>query len=134
MKYQVLRVVRRDFRRSPHGERGLKYGYRNFDLWCKVSLPAWGAWIEIHKNDAAMCWAQSLPAWGAWIEIKESPLANSDNTGRSPHGERGLKFILTAASLNSLESLPAWGAWIEIKKRERKNHEKTVAPRMGSVD
>ena len=36
----------------------------------------------------------SLPAWGAWIEI----LANSSWVprilGRSPHGERGLKFSI----------------------------------------
>ena len=35
------------YRRSPHGERGLKFCQLRRDGGGKVSLPAWGAWIEI---------------------------------------------------------------------------------------
>ena len=34
-----------------------------------LSLPAWGAWIEIISREAAINALKSLPAWGAWIEI-----------------------------------------------------------------
>ena len=33
---------------------------------------------------------------------------------RSPHGERGLKFVLVAHSFVDVGSLPSRGAWIEI--------------------
>ena len=36
--------------------------------------------------------------------------------GRSPHGERGLKYIYAGEDLPEGESLPARGAWIEILK------------------
>ena len=39
------------------------------------------------------------------------------NAGRSPHGERGLKFPATEANKNAILSLPARGAWIEIQPR-----------------
>ncbi len=34
-----------------------------------VSLPAWGAWIEIIEDRKSFVVCRSLPAWGAWIEI-----------------------------------------------------------------
>ena len=33
----------------------------------------------------------SLPAWGAWIEISDMSV-NASTNRRSPHGERGLKL------------------------------------------
>ena len=36
---------------------------------------------------------QSLPAWGAWVEIIYTADLLEFATGRSPHGERGLKWI-----------------------------------------
>ena len=33
--------------RSPHGERGLKSIRRKLSAKKKLSLPAWGAWVEI---------------------------------------------------------------------------------------
>jgi len=35
-----------------------------------LSLPAWGAWIEIMMIRKIKCIKMSLPAWGAWIEIR----------------------------------------------------------------
>ena len=34
-----------------------------------MSLPAWGAWIEIADTTKTPNNGMSLPAWGAWIEI-----------------------------------------------------------------
>ena len=34
--------------------------------------------------------------------------------GRSPHGERGLKYLLSMLWIMSVKSLPSRGAWIEI--------------------
>ena len=34
-----------------------------------LSLPAWGAWIEILSDGILSVIFSSLPAWGAWIEI-----------------------------------------------------------------
>ena len=35
-----------------------------------MSLPAWGAWIEISVLMSPVVSMPSLPAWGAWIEIQ----------------------------------------------------------------
>ena len=71
MKYAELLQRQSVSRRSPHGERGLKY---NGDGQGQVG---------IHK---------SLPSRGAWIEILPYRLVDMGEAGRSPHGERGLKF------------------------------------------
>ena len=76
------------------------------------SLPAWGAWIEMNLPARISATGRSLPAWGAWIEISPPPPPADDRTGRSPHGERGLK--------SPGYTLIAQGSG--------------VAPRMGSVD
>ena len=77
--------------------------------------------------------------------------------GRSPHGERGLKFATYLAKANDASSLPTRGAWIEIlpqrhrfsRTRRRSPHGERglkfgqlgagllgilVAPHTGSVD
>ena len=77
-----------------------------------MSLPAWGAWIEIICLSRSAKRDSSLPAWGAWIEIVPKCLAYQNGFRRSPHGERGLKFTFSQ---------------IIILGRH-------VAPRMGSVD
>ncbi len=59
-------------RRSPHGERGLKY--RGSQIWD--------------------CKNRSLPPRGAWIEIAWAPKSTHYIPSRSPHGERGLKYLL----------------------------------------
>ena len=98
-------------RRSPHGERGLKC-YRVWDSAAAgLSLPAWGAWIEIGQTNYISDSIWSLPAWGAWIEIN---------------------IKLTPFTL--IMSLPAWGAWIEIVFVIVIINSLLVAPRMGSVD
>ena len=56
----------------------------------------------------------SLPARGAWIEIIDDVFAVKSRRGRSPQGERGLKFYIGLLVCRNLKSLPARGAWIEI--------------------
>ena len=57
------------------------------------------------------------------------------NLCRSPHGERGLKYIDQSHLDAEAVSLPAWGAWIEIDFCHGNIYRSdTVAPRMGSVD
>ena len=56
-------------RRSPYGERGLKY------VDDRLSAPR----------------RLSLSLRRAWIEIRFQPRVERDNIGRSPYGERGLK-------------------------------------------
>ena len=93
----------------------MKYSDKTKDLGDKVSLPARGAWIEMGYIPVNPFWVQSLPARGAWIEIGGGmSLTYAPETslpargawieirrivgfghfysGRSPHGERGLKF------------------------------------------
>ena len=56
----------------------------------------------------------SLPSRGAWIEIATASTAPSFLRGRSPHGERGLKFFCISQAAEIPLSLPSRGAWIEI--------------------
>ena len=78
--------------RSPHGERGLKFVRAAFVCAVRVSLPARGAWIEMQITGTTVTGnAASLPARGAWIEIDNADHHEGHDTGRSPHGERGLK-------------------------------------------
>ena len=77
------------------------------------SLSSWRAWIEILI--AAICAAlvESLSSWRAWIEIIDYRLTFGSN-GRSPHGERGLKYLDRQRGYSALRSLSSWRAWIEM--------------------
>ena len=57
-----------------------------------------------------------------------------DEKGRSPCGERGLKFERDGAVAQHAVSLPVRGAWIEIKRGKECPVFYIVAPRAGSVD
>ncbi len=72
LKYVILfNFVIPDLGRSPRGERGLKYVFRV--IRDKVFVG-------------------SLPPRGAWIEILVACKGIGTSVGRSPRGERGLKF------------------------------------------
>ena len=122
-------------RRSPSGERGLKsrprWGIRGLrgslpirGAWIEMlrshptgrirrSLPIRGAWIEITIRVRGRPSRRSLPIRGAWIEIRSCTGDVSVSGGRSPSGERGLKFE------------PAVGRIVVVGQ---------VAPHPGSVD
>ena len=122
--------------RSPCGERGLKSPHQGGTFSSAASLPVRGAWIEICPPALHVRPLRSLPVRGAWIEIGSRDRLNVQ-TGRSPCGERGLKFpahllvrcgafcrspcgerglklIVRFPRLCRVESLPVRGAWIEI--------------------
>ena len=99
------------FRRSPHGERGLK----------------------LREADAPEDGDRSLPARGAWVEITITPVRSHTAACRSPHGERGLKSSLFDDPNLDVQSLPARGAWVEIGYSTNNMLGNTVAPRTGSV-
>ena len=59
---------------------------------------------------------RSLPTRGAWIEIQFVKFYCIIVNGRSPHGERGLKYIIFKSPHLLKLSLPTRGAWIEISQ------------------
>ncbi len=80
---------------------------------------------------------RSLPVRGAWIEMKPAREWEPEAEGRSPYGERGLKFKFRRINIRtesrspygerglkllscrqlfvSARSLPVRGAWIEMQ-------------------
>ena len=112
-------VPAKRIRRSPCGERGLKWSITSTSRPVMMSLPVRGAWIEILAGSPFASMIMSLPvrgAWieipalsrslyralaslpvrGAWIEISTRPLSSSGFISRSPCGERGLKLRIVA--------------------------------------
>ena len=53
---------------------------------------------------------------------------------RSPHGERGLKYVEEVLPGDTFSSLPSRGAWIEIQAVSLLRRRVLVAPLTGSVD
>ena len=83
------------------------------------SLPTRGAWIEITGAESGRTVIASLPTRGAWIEISTQCRREESRHSRSPHGERGLKFVVPVNHRRFLASLPTRGAWIEISMSKR---------------
>ena len=52
LKYPLLSLLYQGVSRSPHGERGLKLRSSLQVVTNGLSLPAWGAWIEMLYNVA----------------------------------------------------------------------------------
>ena len=99
-------------RRSPRGERGLKFS------------------VFLIVGPLAL----SLPSRGAWIEMSSHIVQDTPSTGRSPRGERGLKWRTTFLRQNFKPSLPSRGAWIEMPFVAYSTAGPLVAPLAGSVD
>ena len=100
--------------RSPYGERGLKYRHRRKRRPQDQSLSLRRAWIEIRTEPFPASRHASLSLRRAWIEIRTVRWQNTDcrslslrrawieifdggwrggsRGGRSPYGERGLKY------------------------------------------
>ena len=80
-------------RRSPHGERGLKYNYYILKLCkCKVALLTESVDWNTTSKFALNVLKLSLSSRRAWIEIKVEICKKEVYLSRSPHGERGLKW------------------------------------------
>ena len=101
-------------RRSPHGERGLKFLAQPVKFFYFGSLSSWRAWIEILMPYRFAANVLSLSSWRAWIEMFHTCVFVVMILCRSPHGERGLKSFFSADRQARLASLSSWRAWIEI--------------------
>ena len=99
-------------RRSPYGERGLKFNW----------VPCW-AWEACRRSP-----------YGE-RGLKFGSLEDGDGEfRRSPYGERGLKYHRQAFSMHRMESLSLRRAWIEICGRDAIPHQRQVALLTESVD
>ena len=76
----------------------------------------------------------SLPAWGAWIEIIEMLEDLDFETGRSPHGERGLKCLQSVFKIRMFSRSPHGERGLKCGIFCLLAFRPPVAPRMGSVD
>ena len=81
-----------DVCRSPHGERGLKFGGLAFLIGLLGRSPHGERGLKCSCMHRDGCGGVSLSSWRAWIEI-DSRSACRARTCRSPHGERGLKSV-----------------------------------------
>ncbi len=108
-------VVRRaGRRRSPHGERGLKYSGGAAEHKERGSLPSRGAWIEMVLVRQRPLDVIGRSPHGERGLKYHSPRMRWKKSCRSPHGERGLKYKLPQNKNHPQPSLPSRGAWIEI--------------------
>ena len=103
-------------RRSPCGERGLKYAICEvMPMLLARSLPVRGAWVEIKKVEIVnLLSVKSLPVRGAWVEMRAKAFRFATDICRSPCGERGLKSECVPLLHLKRKSLPVRGAWVEI--------------------
>ena len=99
---------------------------------CTRSLPTRGAWIEISPIVCTRpkCWV--APHTGAWIEMLLYVPNSAHLLGRSPHGERGLKFAQVRNGRPVVPSLPTRGAWIEISQRSPRHPSTLSLPTRGA--
>ena len=100
-----------------------------------VSLPAWGVWIEIrHIVQSERIVSGRSPHGECGLKSVPVYVWHVKLASRSPHGECGLKSVTIAGITAVTKSLPAWGVWIEIPTAKPHGAAGSVAPRMGSVD
>ena len=85
-------------------------------------------------NEAGASTTVSLSSWRAWIEIVILKMMKPVSNGRSPHGERGLKFLAGGRQSRVRMSLSSWRAWIEIESQLNGTSMYYVALLMESVD
>ena len=84
-------------RRSPYGERGLKYRLEHPRGRVGQSLSLRRAWIEIRCNAALELATFGRSPYGERGLKFQIPARCVVIPGRSPYGERGLKFSFTSA-------------------------------------
>ena len=121
-------------RRSPCGERGLKYTHDDGTIVVESRSPCGERGLKYDADVSVSHLVESLPVRGAWVEIICSGGVSAVDGRRSPCGERGLKSAAPAACLSAGGlSLPVRGAWVEIKAGRNCRRAPYVAPRAGSV-
>ena len=93
----------------------MKYRTETHGRQAKPSLSSWRAWIEIEADAKNLLRLMSLSSWRAWIEMHCRARFGMWCLGRSPHGERGLKFDRILSATGGRKSLSSWRAWIEMQ-------------------
>ena len=100
--------------RSPHGERGLKFGDGLAVAHVLQSLSSWRAWIEITCHSVPSCsLLTSLSSWRAWIEIVAREQSGRFDTSLSSW-RAWIEIRSPARPAPTTGSLSSWRAWIEI--------------------
>ena len=115
--YRLETLIRETKGRSPYGERGLKFIGDMALQKDVVSLSLRRAWIEICCINIIDDSFRSLSLRRAWIEIARTWEPTRRPDGRSPYGERGLKYRRDIPVQRGCESLSLRRAWIEITSR-----------------
>ena len=77
---------------------------------------------------------KSLPPRGAWIEILYTRLMMQRILGRSPHGERGLKYLPFARMQAHCRRSPHGERGLKLEGYRKFNSNALVATPTGSVD
>ena len=98
-----------------------------------VSLSSWRAWIEIVGELKQLGKEGRSPHGERGLKYNPIALASCISR-RSPHGERGLKSIGKIGHGHEILSLSSWRAWIEIRPLRTARHGNRVALLMESVD
>ena len=76
----------------------------------------------------------SLPVRGAWIEIQIAKSNGAISLGRSPCGERGLKYAVVVHKHMDARRSPCGERGLKLTDLASPALRHTVAPRAGSVD
>ena len=102
-------------RRSPYGERGLKYLTARSSFAKNPCRSPYGErGLKYNGQKAKSGLNKSLSLRRAWIEIAKRGTKHPFQTSRSPYGERGLKLpVVTGLGVIGV-SLSLRRAWIEM--------------------
>ena len=117
-----------DDRRSPSGERGLKCVDPVRAVLRSLSLPIRGAWIEIRFKRGKIIRDGRSPSGERGLKYPRTPRAYRKTQSRSPSGERGLKSLGLRDGKNLPSSLPIRGAWIEMPTRSANGYQPGRSP------
>ena len=104
---------------SPHGECGLKSSRTYNKININLSLPARGVWVEIEAVPQYGDTTPSLPARGVWVEIVILLLLDATPVCHSPHGECGLKFVLSKSMYFCTCHSPHGECGLKFERRPR---------------
>ena len=103
------------FRRSPRGERGLKYGTITHNRARGSRSPRGERGLKWVQPDSSPNRAKRRSPRGERGLKSERNMQRSASSRRSPRGERGLKCAGVDDTLALGGSLPSRGAWVEIR-------------------
>ena len=123
------------FRRSPCGERGLKF-CKHLPLFFQHlrRSPCGERGLKFGEEAVAQGVRRSLPVRGAWIEMLYFTDADGNFVCRSPCGERGLKWLASSTLRTGFRRSPCGERGLKFCISKESARKFMVAPRAGSVD